>query len=116
LEAHRARNEQADEVRVLARHPDRQLLVVRLVLGEQAARLHRHRRQAVLEDVLFDHEVGFLEGCLGDFGARVGQIPGYVVGGALIASVMSMRLMRACAKGLRTKAAYAAPWRVKSSM
>ena len=36
--------------------------------------------------------------------------------GALLASVMSMLLIRACANGLRTKAAHAAPWRVKSSM
>ena len=36
--------------------------------------------------------------------------------GALLASVMSMLLIRACAKGLRTKTAYATPWRVKSSM
>src|SRR5437773_10476223 len=36
--------------------------------------------------------------------------------GALLASVMSMLLIRACANGLRTKAACAAPWRVKSSM
>ncbi len=36
--------------------------------------------------------------------------------GALLASVTSMLLTRAWACGLRTNAAYAVPWRVKSSM
>ena len=62
-------------MRVLARHPDRELLVVGLVLGQDAARLHRHRREAVLQDAFFDHDIRFLEGCIADLGTGVRQIP-----------------------------------------
>ena len=71
-------------MRVLARHPDRQLLVEAFVLGQNAARLHGYRRDPVLQDSLLDHDVRFFESSVADLGAGVGEVPADVVRGALV--------------------------------
>ncbi len=50
------------------------------VLGDHAARLHRHRRQPLLQDALLDHHVRRVEGRLDPVFGRVGEVPGQVVG------------------------------------
>ena len=56
------REQEADDVRVLGRHPERDLAGRRPVLGERRARLHRVRNQALVDDPLGDDHVGRLEG------------------------------------------------------
>ena len=79
-QAQGAAHEEPDEVRVLARHPDRQLLVVGLVLGDHPARLHRRRSQALLEDPLLHHHLGTAEGAVGGLPGDHGDVPANVVG------------------------------------
>ena len=79
LQPHRPRDEQADEVGVLARHPDRELLVKAFVVGAHAAWLHGHGRQPVLENALLHHDICLFERRLGDVGPRVCEIPADVV-------------------------------------
>ena len=66
-------------MRVLARHPDRELLVKAFVIGAHATRLHRHGRQPVLENSLLHHDVRLFERRLRDLGPRVCEIPADVV-------------------------------------
>ena len=71
-------------MRALARHPDRQLLVVGLILGQDAARFHRNGRQAILEDALLDDDVGLLECRVGDVRSGEREVPAHVVCRAVV--------------------------------
>ena len=53
------RHDEADDVRVLRRVPERQLAGRRDVVRERAARLHRRRDQPLLNDAIADDDVGF---------------------------------------------------------
>src|SRR5207302_10125093 len=55
-QAHRSGDEETDEMRVLARHPDRQRAVPSRVFRKHAAWLHGGWRQALLEDALLDDD------------------------------------------------------------
>ena len=77
--AQSARNKQTDEVRVLRPHPDGQLIVERAVLGHDATRLDGGRRQALLQDPLFDNDLGLGKSVFDRILRRIRQIPGEVV-------------------------------------
>ena len=48
-------------MRDLARRPEREALVVVVVLGDHAAAFHRDRKEPLLKNSLFDHDIGFFE-------------------------------------------------------
>ena len=73
------RHDEADDVRVLRRVPQRQLAGRRRELRDRAARLHRRRDQPLLDDAIADDDVGRRERGV-DVAARDGPVERDVAG------------------------------------
>ena len=83
-EAERAADKEADEVRVLAREPERHRVVRLAVLGSDRPGLHRRWRQSLLVDPLLDLHLGRVEGFVTRLPGDVGEVPADVVGRARV--------------------------------
>jgi len=73
-------DEEADEMRILARDPHRELLVEGVVVGQDAPRLHRGGSQPLLVDALLDDDVGRAEPRFGRLPGDDRDVPAQVVG------------------------------------
>ena len=82
-QAHHGGRHRPQDVRVLRRAPDGQVLATGLVLRDHAPRLHRVRRQTLVQHPLREHDVRLREGRVqgavvlgqGCFGVHAGAAP-----------------------------------------